>query len=100
MTRNLPQSKGLAHPHSVRDEIARRSRARRETHAALVEAGRRPTVARRNDITPDLRVEIVEVATLRPAARQVRRRDAQQAAKLKASIERYGIVRPLLINGN
>ena len=99
MVRNLINAKSNGRPPSVKDEIAARSRARRETQSALVEIGRRGVIARRNDLAPELNMQMVEVASLRPASRQVRRRSAVQAARLKASIERYGVVKPILING-
>ena len=36
--------------------------------------------------------------SLRPAARPVRRRDAKQSAKLEASLGRFGLCRPILID--
>jgi DNA modification methylase len=98
MTRDLSKIKPAGRARGVRDEIAARSRVRRDTQAALAETGRHTAVARRNDLVPDLRFEMAEVGSLRMAARQVRRRDAVQAAKLKASLECYGVVRPILIN--
>ncbi len=98
MTRSLSKTKLAGRPRGVRDEIASRSRARRDHQDTLAGASRHAEVGRRNDLVPDLRFEMVEVGSLRPAARQVRRRDAVQAAKLQASIERYGIVKPILIN--
>jgi DNA modification methylase len=83
----------------VKDEVASRSRARRETQAGLVDVGRHEAGRRRNDVTPHLQMEMVEVGSLKITARQVRRRDPVQAAKLKASLERYGVVKPILING-
>ena len=98
MVKGLHTKEASGRPLGVKGEIARRSRARRETQAALVEIQRRAVAARRNDPVPNLRMEMVNVSALRVASRQVRRRDAIQAAKLKASIERYGIVKPILIN--
>ena len=40
-----------------------------------------------------------EPKTLRAASRQVRRREARQSAKLQESIDRFGICRPILIDG-
>ena len=41
---------------------------------------------------------MVEVGALQVGSRQVRQRDAVQGAKLKASVERYGVIKPILIN--
>ena len=35
--------------------------------------------------------------TLKPATRQVRRRDERQRARIESSIDRFGICRPILI---
>ncbi len=82
----------------VKDEITTRSRARRATQTALVTIQRNRLGARRNDPAPYLRFEMVEAGALQVGSRQVRRRDAVQAAKLKASVERCGVVKPVLIN--
>jgi hypothetical protein len=41
---------------------------------------------------------MVDVASMRVTALEIRRRDEVQAAKIKASIKRYGLVKPILIN--
>ena len=97
MARSFHKVTPAGRPGGVRDEMAVAPRRRRETQAVLVKGDR--GAARRNDLVPDLRIEMIEVASLRPAARQMRRRDAVQASKLKASLERYGVVKPILING-
>ena len=38
--------------------------------------------------------------SLKPASRQVRRREAQQRARLEASVDRFGICRPILISSD
>ena len=99
MTRSPKKINPNIQPSGVKNEIAARSRARRETQSALVEIGQCSGAARRNDLAPALRMETVEVGALRVTARNVRSTDAVQAAKLKASIKQYGVVKPIMING-
>ncbi|HYA73813.1 MAG TPA: DNA methyltransferase [Roseiarcus sp.] len=82
----------------VKDTIAARARARRETQRALGEIASQSARARRNDLAPRLCFETRATESLRVASRQVRRRDARQSAKLQASIERFGVCRPILID--
>ena len=82
----------------VKDVIAARARARRDTQSALGEIAAHAPSPRRNDLAPRLRFETRALDSLRPAPRQVRRREAKQSAKLLASIERYGLCKPILID--
>jgi DNA modification methylase len=45
-------------------------------------------------------LETRALESLRPAARRVRRRDAKQSAKLEASVGRFGLCRPILIDAD
>ena len=45
-------------------------------------------------------METRALESLRPASRRVRRRDAKQSAKLEASIGRFGLCRPILIDAD
>jgi ParB-like chromosome segregation protein Spo0J len=82
----------------VKGIIAGRARTRRESQRALSEIDAYAPRPRRNDLAPRLRLETRAVESLRPAARRVRRRDAKQSAKLEASVGRYGLCRPILID--
>ena len=64
----------------------------------MTEIGAHAAHSRRNDLAPILRLETRSTDSLRPASRQVRRRDAKQSAKLKASLDRFGLCRPILID--
>ena len=84
-----------------REERDRRKGAeRRQTQVALTEIGSHAIGRRRNDLAPSLQYEMAPTESLKPASRQVRRRDAQQRARLEASIDRFGICRPILISSN
>ena len=52
---------------------------------------------RRNDPIPDLKLIDVPLDELRPAARRVRRANKTQIARIRRSIERFGMVKPILI---
>ena len=84
----------------VKGVIAGRARSRRETQRALNEIDLHSPRPRRNDLAPRLRLETRALESLRPAARPVRRRDAKQSAKLAASIGRFGLCRPILIDAD
>ena len=82
----------------VKGIIAARARTRRETQRALSEIEAHAPLPRRNDLAPRLRLETRAIESLRPASRSVRCRDAKQSAKLAASLERFGLCRPILID--
>jgi hypothetical protein len=84
----------------VKGVIATRTRARRETQRSLSEINTHAPRPRRNDLAPRLRLETRALASLRPASRRVRRRDAKQSAKLEASVQRFGLCRPILIDAD
>ncbi len=52
---------------------------------------------RRNDPIPDLKLIDVPLDELRPAARRVRRANKTQIARIRRSIEKFGMVKPILI---
>ena len=81
----------------VKASIAKKVRLRQDSQRALRDI---ESVARapRNDLSPSLHILSVAVDELRPAERRVRKKDAAQVAKLKASIGRFGVCAPLLID--
>jgi DNA modification methylase len=77
-------------------KLKTKSRARRERQRALAEiADHAPK--RRNDLLPSLSVSYVPIDELRPALRRVRRAEAEQVARVRASIEKFGVCQPILI---
>ena len=84
----------------VKGVIAGRARSRRETQRALSEIDTHAPRPRRNDLTPRLRLETRALKRLRSASRSVRRRDTTQSAKLEASVGRFGLCRPILIDAD
>jgi hypothetical protein len=93
-----PKPQTLSSALGVKGIIAGRARSRRETQRALNEIDGHAPRLRRNDLAPRLRLETRATESLRPAARSVRRRDAKQSAKLQASVGRFGLCRPILID--
>jgi len=86
----------VTEPTQVRDLVRARDQERqRERRAACRIEGVQRT--RRNDLLPTLEVEQVLLSDLRPASRQVRKVTEAQVARLVASIESFGFVRPILI---
>src|SRR5271165_7140480 len=84
-------------PLGVKETVAAKARKRRETHRAQTEIRARAPTRRHNDLAPSLQYEMAPTDSLKPAARQVRRRDERQRARIESSIDRFGICRPILI---
>ena len=84
-------------PLGVKETVAAKARKRRETHRALTEIRARAPTRRRNDLAPSLQYEMAPTDSLKAAARQVRRRDERQRARIESSIDRFGICKPILI---
>lgn len=97
MSRRVTRKGALAAPKSIADTIAATSRERRGVQRALTEIGVHAPQSRRNDLAPLLTIVMMPTARLKPAAQQVRRRDAAQSARLSASVDRFGICSPILI---
>jgi predicted phage terminase large subunit-like protein len=98
-TQTKPASSTPFAPRGVKEAIAAKARKRRTTQAALTEiVAHAPR--RRNDLAPLLQYEMRPTGSLRPASRQVRRRDAKQSARLIASLDRFGLCRPVLISSD
>jgi DNA modification methylase len=97
MSSRVTKKGALAAPKGLAKAISAKARERRGVQRALTEIGAHAPENRRNDLAPRLATVMMPTASLRPAARQVRRRDAEQAARLRASVERFGICRPILI---
>ena len=87
----LTAQKGLT------EAIAAKSRERRSVLLAATEIGVDAPHTPRNDLAPLLTIVMMPIERLKPAARQVRRRDSAQSARLGASVDRFGVCRPILI---
>jgi DNA modification methylase len=94
------KKRAIATPKGVKAAVAARSRARRERQSALTEIGAHAPARLRNDLAPQLNLVLVPTERLRPALRPIRRRDQTQNARIRDSIKRLGICRPILIDGN
>ncbi len=86
----------VALPDGLTPALKSKSRARRERERALVEIAEHAP-KRRNDLLPKLAVSYVPIDELRPAPRRVRRAVAAQVAKIRASIEKFGVCQAILI---
>jgi DNA modification methylase len=87
-------------PKGVAATVAAKSRKRRQAQRALTEIDAHAPVRRRNDLAPRLKFVMTPTDRLKPASRQVRRRDATQKARVRASIERFGVCRPILVSAD
>jgi hypothetical protein len=86
----------IAAPDGLTPKLKTKSRARRERQRALAEIAEH-TPKRRNDLLPKLAVSYVPIDELRQAPRRVRRAHAEQVARIRASIEKFGVCQPVLI---
>jgi DNA modification methylase len=96
MTNRASKKRVPAAPEGLCAAIADKSRRRRQVQRSLTEIGEHAPATRRNDLAPLLHIVMTPTASLKPAARQLRRRDAAQNARLLASVDRFGICRPVL----
>ena len=86
----------VAAPDGLKPALKAKSRARRERQRTLAEiADHSPK--RRNDLLPQLTVSYVTIDELRPAPRRVRRGEAAQVARIRSSIEKFGVCQPILV---
>ena len=79
--------------------LQRKSKSRREKQHALTEISAR-TLKPRNDLLPQLSIILMPIDALTPAARRVRRSEEVQIARVRASIEKFGICAPILIGAD
>ena len=87
----------IASPDGLTPNLKAKSRARRERQRALAEIAEH-TSKRRNDLLPKLAVSYVPIDEPRQAPRRVRRAHAEQVARIRASIEKFGVCQPVLIS--
>lgn len=62
--------------------------------------GRVAQGARRNDLTPSLKIQFIPIDELKLAPRRIRRATREQRERVKRSIEAFGCVRTVLIRGS
>lgn len=83
----------------LKSALQEKSRKRRQAQKTLTSI-QQPTVRRRNDLLPALRVEYLPIDALRPANRRVRRAAASQIARVERSLSQFGICSPILIDND
>jgi hypothetical protein len=94
------RKKAIAAPKGVKVAVAARSQARRGRQSALTEIAAHAPARLRNDLAPQLNLVVVPTERLNSASRPVRRRDQTQNARIRESVKRLGICRPILVNGD
>jgi DNA modification methylase len=77
--------------------IRPRDRGSARTDRVETEPANSAPPRRRNDPIPDLRLVQLPPNALRPAPRRVRRANKAQVVRIRRSIERFGMVKPILI---
>jgi ParB-like chromosome segregation protein Spo0J len=96
-TERYPRKAVIGAPDGLTPQLKTKSRARRERQRTLAGiADHAPK--RRNDLLPTLAVSYVPIEELRQAPRRVRRAHAEQVARIRASIEKFGVCQPVLIS--
>jgi hypothetical protein len=95
-TERYPRKAVIAAPDGLTPKLKTKSRARWQRQRTLAEiVDHAPK--RRNDLLPSLAVSYVPIDELRQAPRRVRRANAPQIARIRASIEKFGVCQPILI---
>jgi DNA modification methylase len=95
-TERYPRKAVIAAPDGLTPQLKTKSRARRERQRTLAGIADHAS-KRRNDLLPRLAVSYVPIDELRRAPRRVRRAEAPQVARIRASIEKFGVCQPILI---
>lgn len=87
----------LAPAAGISEPLKQKAQARR-TVQRVVTAITRHSPVPRNDLLPLLQVEYVATASLKPANRHTRRKEAAQNARLDRSLAKFGFVQPMLVD--
>jgi ParB-like chromosome segregation protein Spo0J len=96
-TERYPRKAVIAAPDGLTPQLKTKSRARRDRQRSLAGiADHAPK--RRNDLLPALAVSYVPIEELRQAPRRVRRAESAQVARIRVSIEKFGVCQPILIS--
>lgn len=90
-------NKRVTPPEGVTGHLKTKSRQRRQREKLLTTVGFHAP-APRNDLLPKLEIAYAPIDRVRPAQKRVRKKDAAQTARVKASIEKFGIVAPVLVD--
>ena len=93
----IPRSKlALPPAEGLKGALIEKTKARRELQRSLTNFSRRQGQPR-NDLTPPLALETRAIGRLRAGSHRVRKDDARQVARIKDSINEFGVCRPVLI---
>lgn len=82
----------------LKDQLQKKSSARRKRFAAETDVERAASLHRRNDLQPDLQLIQLPVGALRPSARRARVTKPEQLERVITSIREFGLVGPVLID--
>jgi hypothetical protein len=99
MSFNQPRRTGRVRPAAgIKEGMRAKSRGRRDCNRTLLEIAE-ASPAIRNDLLPKLSSSSVEIAKLIPASRRARRTGKEQIERIKASICKFGVCQPVLVDG-
>ncbi len=87
-------------PSGIKAEQSARVRRRREALTDEIAVTAAATSTGRNDLSPTLTFERVPIDRLRQPRRRVRKSDKLQVARVIDSIRQFGVVSPVLIDGD
>ena len=83
----------------IKPALRTKSQQRRARNANLASIPS-PLVSSRNDLLPRLVISYQPIGRLVETARRVRKKDAVQIARVKASIAKFGVVVPVVVDHN
>jgi len=99
MPKNRTTSTQIPPAVGLKPALQEKSRKRRRTQKTLTLL-QQSAPSGRNDLVPTLKIEYLPTGALRPANRRIRRAEADQVARVIASITQYGICCPVLVDKN
>ncbi|WP_252258544.1 site-specific DNA-methyltransferase [Erythrobacter aurantius] len=95
-----PANKSKLLANKLKAQLQKKSRARRDRHAAASSVASAATFHGRNDLQPDLQLVEKPIEALRPSPDRARITTPQQLEGVIKSIKRLGLVLPVLIDGS
>lgn len=96
-TSSRPKHTRVSKVPGINSHLKEKAQRRREG-LAVQAAAPSPSINRRNDLLPRLKIDYVPAAQIQQADRRIRSREAAQVARVRASISKFGVVLPLIVD--
>jgi DNA modification methylase len=93
----LPAQAWIKPTAGIKSQLKQKTKQRRQWLNALTTIERHAP-RRRNDLLPRLSISYIPIERIRPSDKRVRKQDAVQIARVSASISKFGVVVPLIVD--